>query len=93
MPNEPFGLVGARVEDATTAAIVPGSIIVQCYECRRDMWLAPSSQKVIMSAKRIICTRCLLFEVRVKPDAARTFARLPGSIAEQDEYDRKRGAS
>jgi hypothetical protein len=86
--TEPFGLVGARVEDVG-AEVPDDSIIVQCYECRRDMWLAPSSQKVMARASRILCTQCWAFEVRAKPEMPRTVARLPGALAEYEEYKRK----
>lgn len=52
--------VGAlRADKASRASIVQGSIKAKCSDCQREVWIAPSSQKILkQDGARLICVEC-----------------------------------
>ena len=69
------------VQNAVVAGeppLVPGSRVAPCYMCGRDLWVPPSSERVLADGL-LVCLPCGLVAAALASGEAVEFARVPGA--------------
>ena len=51
-------LICAEVRDSDDASMVPGSIQIVCTDCEKQVWCAPSGQRLLMSDEQTVVAVC-----------------------------------